>query len=365
MFFEIERDSFVEGLSKAVPITEKRSTLPILSHLLITATDPENVTITATDLEVGLQMSYNCVLKEPGSLTIPARKIYEIVRELAPGQVSVQSTESKRIKIVSGKSEFELAGMDASDYPAWISFDEIETFSMPAEKLLYMIDKTLFASSSDDSRFNLNGVLFEQEAENTRLVATDGHRLALITEDVKISLKTSVLVPKKGLLELRRLLENLKGDVSVGFEEKNMFVKTDRFMMTVRLIEGDYPDYGKVIPERGDKVIKAHRQNVLQALRRVAILTSDRNKGVNVEVSPGKMEFTATHPDLGTARDVVEVDYQGEEFALIINVGYLIESLNVVDTDTVSFEFHREGAPLVIRPEPVKGYFNLVMPMRK
>ncbi len=365
MFFEIERDLFVEGLSRAVPITEKRSTLPILSHLLITATDPEKLMITATDLEVGLQMSYNYVLKEPGSLTIPARKIYEIVRELAPGQVSVQDSESKRIKIVSGMSEFELAGMDASDYPVWISFDEIETFSMPAEKLLYMIDKTLFASSSDDSRFNLNGVLFEQDAENTRLVATDGHRLALITEDVKISLKSSVLVPKKGLLELRRLLESLKGDVSVGFEEKNMLVKTDRFMMTVRLIEGDYPDYAKVIPKASEKVIKASRPSVLQALRRVAILTSDRNKGVNVQVGAGKMEFTATHPDLGTARDVVDVDYQGEEFEIIINVAYLIESLNVVDTDTISFEFHQEGAPLVIRPEPAKGYFNLVMPMRK
>jgi DNA polymerase-3 subunit beta len=153
--------------------------------------------------------------------------------------------------------------------------------------------------------------------------------------------------------------------VSVGFEEKNMFVRTDRFMMTVRLIEGDYPDYRKVIPEAGEKMIKANRQKVLQALKRVAILTSDRNKGVNVQVNPGKMEFTATHPDLGTAKDVVEVEYQGDEFAMIINVGYLIESLNVVDTDTISFEFHREGAPLVIRPEPLKGYFNLVMPMRK
>ena len=120
-----------------------------------------------------------------------------------------------------------------------------------------------------------------------------------------------------------------------------------------------------MIPEAGEKQIKASRQKVLQALKRVAILTSDRNKGVNVQVNPGKMEFTATHPDLGTAKDVVEVEYQGEEFAMIINVGYLIESLGVVDTDTISFEFHREGAPLVIRPEPVKDYFNLVMPMRK
>ncbi|MGB6064301.1 MAG: DNA polymerase III subunit beta [Desulfomonilaceae bacterium] len=365
MFFEIERDSLLEGLSKTVPITEKRSTLPILSHLLVDASNTERLVITATDLEVGLQMSYTYISKEFGSLTVPARKIYEIVRELAPGQISIQGTESKRIKIVSGESVFELAGMDAEDYPVWTSFDEIEMVSIPAEKLLYMIDKTLFASSSDDSRFNLNGVLFEEDADKTRLVSTDGHRLALITEEVKVSLKSSVLVPKKGLLELRRVLENLKGDVSVGFDEKNMFLKTERLMMTVRLIEGDYPDYRKVIPEPGDKVIKANRQKVLQALRRVAILTSDRNKGVDVGVNPGKMEFTATHPDLGTAKDTVEVEYGGEEFTIIVNVGYLIEALSVVDTDTVSLEFHQEGAPLVIRPEPVKDYFNLVMPMRR
>ncbi|MBI4963542.1 MAG: DNA polymerase III subunit beta [Desulfomonile tiedjei] len=364
MLFEIERDALVEGLSKTVPITEKRSPLPILSQILMDSNNAELV-LTATDLEVGLQMRYNCDVKEAGSVTVPAKKIYEIVRELPSGPLSVHLIEGSRVKIVSGRSEFHLAGMDPSDYPAWPAFDDIETAPIQAATLTHMIDKTIFASSSDDSRFNLNGVLFEQAEDTTRLVATDGHRLAMINQKIAVPFTSKVLVPKKGLQELRRLLENLKDEISMGFEKKNLFVKTDQFMMTVRLIDGDYPDYRKVIPEAGDRVVKANRVNMTQSLRKVAVLTSERNRGINVQVNPGSLEVTATHPDLGTARDIIEVDYQGEGFEVIVNVTYLMESLAAVDTDIVSIEYHKEGAPIVIRPDPAKEYFNLVMPMRK
>lgn len=364
MLFEIERDIFVEGLSKTVPITEKRSPLPILSHILIYTSDSELV-LTATDLEVGLQMRYNCSVKEPGTITVPAKKFYEIVRELPSGPVSVQISDGSRVKIVSGQSEFQLAGMDAADYPAWPSFENVETAPIKADILLYMIDKTVFASSNDESRFNLNGVLFEQAEDTTRLVATDGHRLAMIDQKIDVPFTSKVLVPKKGLQELRRLLESLKDEIIMGFEKKNLFVKTDQFMMTVRLIDGDYPDYRKVIPGTSDRIVKAKRADLAQSLRKVAVLTSDRNRGINIQVNSGRMEVTATHPDLGTARDVIDVEYQGEEFLVIVNVAYLMESMAVIDTEKVSIEYHKEGAPIVIRPDPAKDYFNLVMPMRK
>jgi len=364
MFLEIEKDLLLEGLSKTVPIAEKRSTLPILSHILMEAVDSKLI-LTATDLEVGLQMIYTCDVKEPGSLAVPSKKIYEIVRELASGPVQIQVMDSSRLKITSGESVFELAGMEASDYPAWSSFEDVEVAVIPSEKLLYMVDKTLFASSSDDARFNLNGVPFEQNDQKTRLVATDGHRLALTDDELGLVLSAKQVVPKKGLMELKRLLENVKEQVQLGFEQKNVFVKTDRFMMTVRLIEGDYPDYQKVIPDGGDKIVRVNRLNFMHGLKRVAVLTSDRNKGISVQVMTGKMELTASHPDLGTARDVVEVEYTGDDFAVIVNVNYLIESLSVVDTEFITFEFHKDGAPIIIRPNPAKTYFNLVMPMRK
>ncbi|MFH1114906.1 MAG: DNA polymerase III subunit beta [Pseudomonadota bacterium] len=364
MLFLIDRDSFLDGLTKTVPITEKRTPLPILSHILINASESRLV-LTATDLEVGLRINCDATVQEPGMFAVPSKKMYEIVRELAPGQITVQSTKDRRIQIESGKSVFELAGMDASDYPAWTSGEEVETARVEASRLLYMIDKTMFASSNDDSRFNLNGILFERKDDKTKLVATDGHRLALIEGDLGVRLESSLIVPRKGLVELKRLLESLKEEVSVGFEKKNLIVSTDRLMMTVRLIDGDFPDYRKVIPEHGTTVIQAPHSQLLHTLRRVAILTSDRNKGVNVNVSPGKMELTATHPDLGTARDVIDVEYSGEEFFLIVNASYFIEAIGAIDTESVSIEFHEEGAPVILRPIPSKDYFNLVMPMRK
>ncbi|MDQ7781583.1 MAG: DNA polymerase III subunit beta [Desulfomonilaceae bacterium] len=365
MLFQIDRDSFLDGLTKTVPISEKRTPLPILSHILMNV-DESHLVLTATDLEVGLKITSEAAVQEPGMLAVPSKKLYEIVRELLPGQVTVKSTETQRILIESGESVFELAGMDATDYPAWTTGKEVETAQVQASRLLYMIDKTMFAASTDDSRFNLNGILFEKEGEeHIKLVATDGHRLALIHGELGIRPVSNVIVPRKGLAELKRLLESLKGEISLGFEEKNLFVSTDRLMMTVRLIDGDFPDYRKVIPEPSDTIVRVPHSQFTHTLRRVAILTSDRNKGVNIKVSSGKMELKTTHPDLGTARDVMDVEYSGEEFLVIVNAAYLIEAVGVIDTDSVSIEFREEGAPVILRPIPSKDYFNLVMPMRK
>jgi DNA polymerase-3 subunit beta len=365
MFFEIERDVFYEGLSKTVPIAEKKSPLPILSHILLNASNT-TITLSATDLEVGLKMTYISNVIEPGVLAVPSKKIYEMVRELPPGIMNIKSTQvGNRIKIFCGEISFELAGMDAADYPTWSSFEDIKKFSVNSKKIVNMIDKTIFAASTDDSRFNLNGVLIEDNVEITRFVATDGHRLALIDENLGLSLDSKVIVPKKGLIELRRILENVNGDIALGFEPKNLCVSTDRFMMSVRLVDGDYPDYRKVIPPLSDKIIKSNRIKLLQALRRTAVLTSDTNKGVNIEVSQDTMIVSATHPDLGSARDVIAVEYKGEDFKVIINVFYMMEALGVLESELITFEFDKEGAPMVIRSDPPKEYFNLIMPMRK
>jgi DNA polymerase III subunit beta len=365
MIFSIEKEIFLDGLSKAVPITERKSSLPILSHLLMEAAD-QHLIITATDLAVGLRMSCNYTMQELGVVAIPGKKLLEIVKELPTGKISFQLTENGRVQIASGNSVFDLAAMDASDYPAWSSFDEIKTAQIHADRLLYMVDKTLFASSNDESRFNLNAVLFEQDEEKIKLVATDGHRLAMIDEDLGMALPLKkVVVPKRSLLELKRMLENVKEEIALGFDPKNMIVSTDRFMMTVRLTEGDYPDYTKVIPPASEKKMKADRLRFIQTVRRVAILTSERNRGITLTVRPGEMELTAVHPDLGTAKDVIDVEYEGQEFSLIVNVSYLMESLTAVDSEMVMFEFHEEGEPIIVTPEPPKNYFNLVMPMRK
>lgn len=364
MFFEIARDSLLDSLSKTVPITEKRTSLPILSHILLEVMN-NTATLVATDLEVGIKVTNECQVRESGTLALPSKKMYEIVRELGSSIIEISTLDPFKLVIQAGQSVFQLSGMDAGDYPAWASPEEGSEVSISAEKLLYMIDKTMFAASSDDSRFNLNGILFERDENKTRFVATDGHRLALISEELGLPLERNVVVPRKGIAELRRVLEGVKEEIVFGIENKNLFVKTERFLMTVRLIEGEYPDYRKVIPAPGDNFVKINRQNLIKTIRRVAVFTSDRNKGVTVQVVPGKMEITAQHPDLGTARDVVDVQYEGAEFSVIVNASYLQEAVNAVDTEIMYLEFQKEGSPVILRPEGTDTYFNLVMPMRK
>ncbi len=364
MLLDIQRDQFLDGLSKTVPITEKRTPLPILSHILLESLEPK-LSITANDLEVGLKLSYECNVKEQGRAALPARKLLEIIREMPQGLLTIQSLDNNRVKILSLNSFFELSGMEPDDYPAWLNFEGVELIQLEPEKLLYMLEKTLFASSNDDSRFNLNGVLFEKNDSKTRFVATDGHRLALIEEDANIAPEPRVIAPKKGLTELKRLLEGLKEQVGVGFEQKNLLVKAEGLMMSIRLVDGDYPDYRKVLPKPADGIAKADRVSFIKSIRRVAVFTSDRNKGINLDISNGKIELSASHPDLGTARDVLDVDYDGPSVGVIINASYLQEALGVIDTESVFFEFHEEGAPVVLKPDTDKNYFNLVMPMRK
>ncbi len=364
MLLTIDRDVLFDGLTKTVPITEKRSTLPILSHVLMDGEEGRLV-ISSTDLEVGLQVKVDSEIEESGSLTLPGRKLFDIVRELPSAPVRMGVSDTGRASITCANSSFELAMMDPADYPAWSSEEQVETVSLTADKLLRLIDKTLFAASTDDSRFNLNGVLFEVSDNRTKVVSTDGHRLAMIEEEISLALESKAVVPRKGLLEIKRVFEGVKDDVSVGFEPKNMRVGAERFSMTVRLLDGDYPDYRKVVPEKGSRNMTVDRHALTHTLKRVAVLTTDRHKGIDMKIAPGTMHLSVTHPDLGTAHDSVEAEYDGDEFELIVNVSYMIEALNVIETDEVSLEFEREGSPLIIRPKPAKTYFNLVMPMRK
>jgi DNA polymerase-3 subunit beta len=365
MFFEIEKELLSEGMSKIVSITERRSPLPILTHALIEVKD-QVLSITGTDLEVGIRVIYNCLNGSDGLATIPARKFLEIVRELGAGPIRIELADRFRIKLTSGRSSFDLAGMDPSDFPAWSSTDDIETNEITCEKLVHMLEKTIFASSNDDSRFNLNGVLVEKNEKQTRFVATDGHRLALIDEEIDISIPTKVIVPKKGLMELKRLLESSKETVEIGFELKNLVIKSPKAMMTIRLIEGDYPDYLRVLPTDTSVTITAKKVDLLQCLKRMAILTSDRNKGVNICIKNNQMEFSVNHPDLGAANDVIEVDYKDEsEVILILNVFYMIDAISNLDSEDILIVYYKDGAPIKFLDRSDSNYFSIVMPMRK
>ncbi|MDD3474081.1 MAG: DNA polymerase III subunit beta, partial [Syntrophaceae bacterium] len=317
------------------------------------------------DLEVGLKISYDCNVVEPGKVTVPAKKFYEITRELRSGSIVVTSNERHRLNIVSGPSSFDLAGMDSADFPAWADYNDVETSEIESETLIRMLDKTLFAASNDDSRFNLNGVLFERDNQKTKLVSTDGHRLALIESDIDVPIEARFIAPKRGLVELKRFLENMKQKAQFGFEKKNLIVRTERSMMTVRLIDGDYPDYNKVIPQSTGLKAFIDRNTLIQSLKRVGILTSDRNRGISLTLGANELAMSVNNPDLGSAEDSIPVEFEGNEVQIVINVQYLLDALAVISSDRISLEYHKEGAPIIIKPYPEQDYFNIVMPMRK
>jgi DNA polymerase-3 subunit beta len=364
MIFTIARNSLFDILATTTPIAEKKSTLPVLSNILLEVADG-HITASATDLQVGLKITKECTIKEEGKLAVQPRRFLDFVRELPAEDVDAVLTESSRLRITCGKSIIELAGIDAGEFPSWANVEGIETYEVKSKLLLDMLEKTVFASSNDESRFNLNGTLIEQNDDKIRMVATDGHRLAMCEAEPGLKLTSSVLVPKKSLNELRRILENAPETVSIGFEEKNMMIASQEIFMSLRLLDGEYPDYNRVLPPRGETPITLNRGRLLQTARRVAVLTSERNKGITLAVSPGRIDFTASHPELGSVEDVMDIDYDGPQFEAIVNVSYLIDALSALDSEEITIEYTKEGNPIVIRPKPEDSYFNMVMPMRK
>jgi DNA polymerase-3 subunit beta len=364
MQFKIDQTVLADGFAKTVPIAEKRSPLPILSHVLFNAWE-DKLNLTATDLNVGLQLNYDCEVTAAGEMALPGKKTFEIVRELAPGPVSIEKISEARIRIEAGESVFEIAGMDSSDFPAWSDFEQLETVKVSREKLIKMIDGSVYAASNDESRFNLNGVLFEAIGEKIRMLGTDGHRLALCDEDLSLNIQDKKIVPKKGIQELKRILEGLKEDeIEIGFEPKNLVINTARFRMTIRLIKGDYPDYQKVVPQGSEKIATVNRSDMLQSLRRVGVLASERGRGVTLDFENNSAKFKSSHPDLGEARDTMAVQYDGASYSGIFNVYYLIDALSVLETETIKLELYEENGPIIAYPVPEGNSFHLVMPMK-
>lgn len=364
MLLQIERDILFESLARVVPIADKRTTLPILSHILVEI-DGERLVLRATDLEIGLKMFITLPSEESGRFSLPARKLYEIIKELPSGTVELEYLEAYRVRIQSGMSIFHLSGMDPLDYPAFGEQQNIEFASIDAENFSWMIEKTLYAASTDDIRFNLNGILFEQKADLMCLVGTDGHRLAYAEKELGITIPRSLLVPKKGLNELKRVLDSTKGVVDLGFDEKNMHVKTDSFSMTIRLIDGDYPDYRRVIPTEPRGRLSINWKTLMQGLRRASIFTTDRIRGISVIVSEEGMVLKAEHAELGRFEEKIDAEYEGEPFDAIFNVYYFIEALNAIETQGVTIDYYRETGPIILRPQPEANYFNLIMPMKR
>lgn len=375
MELKIATPELARALGRSQGIVEKKSTMPILSHVLLEAKKGQLV-VSATDLDLAVSSEHEQgveILKE-GSLAVSARHLYEIVRALPEQQVTLKKAHNNYLELKSGPSEFRIVGLPAEDFPALPRFEKVPFADVDAAALLDMIERTFFAVSNDETRYNLNGVFFEPSAEALRLVATDGHRLSLVEKPLgaTFGLKKGVILPKKGLQELRKLLSEAaesaeeKPETKLGFVENSAIVRRPGVILSMRLIEGLFPDYRQVIPKAGEKVLRLGRERLQETLRRVSLLSTDKAHAVKLELSKGTLRVLSQNPDLGEAKEEVPVEYGGDVLKIGFNARYILEVLGVMKSKDVAFELADDLSPGVLRggEEADQGFTAVVMPMR-
>lgn len=367
MEFKAKRGDFLATLYWAQGIVERRNTMPILANVLIESSKG-SVRLTATDLEVGVRGRFEGEVAQEGAITANAKKLYEIVREAPEETLRLKRLENDWVEIKSGKSVFKIVGMEAREFPQFPNFEKEMLSAVPAKLMREMIERTIFSVSTDETRYSLNGVFIEEaESGKVRMVATDGHRLALIERQIgALGLEKGAILPRKGLTEVRKLLEGSEdGLVSIGFKENMGLVVREDVELFMRLIEGDFPDYNKVVPKDNPEVVKIDKDDLLHALRRVSIISSERYKGIKMELKEGRLAISANNPDLGEAVEEIEVDYQGKPLTVGFNARYLLDVLGVLEAGgEVEVSFKDALSPSLLRKGGDEGYLYVIMPMR-
>jgi DNA polymerase-3 subunit beta len=376
MEFRIERKNFLKGLAMVQTIVERRSTIPILSNILV-QTDQNGITLTATDLETATRATFPASVDAEGQVSVPARKLFEIVRELSEAEIRVTKKENNWVTLTCEKSAFNLVGINPEEFPPLPQFKEEDLHPFPTKDLREMIDRTAFAASTEESRYNLNGVFLKRiEIDGQpalRMVATDGHRLSLV-DRIGLefsSLEQGVIIPRKGLLEIKRLIgdggqkeEEGEGLVHLSLSENNLVAKKDGMIVLTRLIEGEFPDYESVIPKDNDKTISLLRDQFTACLKRISTMASEKGEGLVFQIQKGSMAVSSSSQDFGDAKEDIEVDYGGEDLSVGFNGRYLLDALGIMETDQVLFELKDNATAGILRPVGQEGHLCLVMPMK-
>jgi DNA polymerase-3 subunit beta len=366
MNLTITKDQIIAGLQAVQNVVSTRTTLPILSNVLLRA-EEGHLEFTATDLDVTVACKVEAKVTKPGSTTLPVKKLFGIVRELN-GEIEIEADDKNIASIRSGSSFFKIHGLAAEEFPPLPNFKDDKKVALPQENIRAMIKKTSFAVSTDESRYVLNGIFISLKDGKMTLVATDGRRLALVDEEVELGEKSTgeFIVPAKAVNELNRLLQTT-GDVELKFGENqaSFALKDDKgfsVLLITKLIEGNYPNYRQVIPGEAKERISLVREEFLQALRRAEIMTSEKANSVRLTFGKNILTITANSPEVGEARETIAINYKGKELAIAFNPRYLIDPLTSLAEDEVFFELIDELSPGVLK---INGPFlYVVMPMR-
>jgi DNA polymerase-3 subunit beta len=364
MKFSAARETILKPLQTVVGVVERRQTMPILSNVLL-STKGSKLSITATDLEVEMVAEGEVKADGSGEITVPGRKLHDIFRALPEGTNVELSLSGDRLTVKGGRSRFTLSTLRAADFPTVEEIGAKQTLRLNRADLRRLVEKTHFSMAQQDVRYYLNGLLLETEKKRLRAVATDGHRLALSEVDLATAATRDeqLIVPRKGVLELSRLLEG-DGEVQLALGANHIRVQLDGIRLTSKLIDGRFPEYSRVVPAQPKNVIKADRNLFRQALQRTAILSNEKYRGVRLELSENSVVLQANNPEQEEAVETLEVEYGGDAMEIGFNVNYLLDALAAVDGEQVEFGVTDANSSCLIREPGTEGTKFVVMPMR-
>ena len=362
----VRKNELLRELQLFQGIVERKNTIPILANVLLEARGDE-VRMLATDLEVALRSRCQASVAKSGALTLPAKKLYEIIRALPETDVRIEE-DKNGVKVAADRFDSRMQTLPREDFPTLPEVSGQARAALPRAALREMVSKTQFAITGEDTRYFLNGAKFVLRPDSLTLVATDGHRLALVEvkHDVGVTAEIGVILPKKTLLELGKLLLEGEGDLLFESGENHLFFEVGGRVLISRMIDGQFPAYERVIPKANDKLIEFDRERLTSAVRRVALLSNERSRAVKFEVDTGKVEVTSSSSEFGEAREQLPVEYDGPALAISFNAQYVLDFLNVVETDVVSLSLKDEVSQAVMKPVGAEGYdyTYVIMPMR-
>ena len=367
MEVRISRDILLNGVHKVQGIVEPKGAMPILSHLLLSA-DKDSICIRATDLEIGTLGHYAANVSAAGAVTLNARKLFDIIRELPDEEIYLKKEENNWLTLKCGKSKFRLPGLPPEDFPPLPEYSEKPLLEFDSKILKEMIRKTFFSVSPDETRQALNGLLLEVEGDSASLVGTDGHRLAMITRPVKSNADKkevlSFLLPKKALSELLKLMEDEDATFGFSSHDNHLAFICGKQVIVSRKIDGKFPNYRQVIPSDNQLKAKGERNGLTHALKRVALLADEKSKMVRFEIQKGNLSLISDNTELGAAQEEMPIEYEGEEVSIGLNAKYVLDILNVIEGDSVTLNLKDQNHSCLFTVADDDQYKSIVMPMR-
>ncbi len=370
MEIQIDREELYKSVSRVQSIIERKSNMPILSTILLAASDSK-VSVSATDLELGFQQTVPAEVIQEGSVTISGRKLFEILKESKTAKFNIKEREDNWIFLSDGVVKFNLACLPADEYPAITEPEDVSMVEANGAIFSEMINKTIYSVTREDAGFKLSGVFIKkEELENQlflRMVATDGHRLSMIEKPIpgleSLEIGEGIMIPKKGMVELNKMASE-GGQLKIGFKDKNCVAKRDDVILLIRLLDSKFPDYNAVIPEKATYIVNVDRITLMDAMRKMMILSNERYRAVKLVLEEDTMDLASTNPDLGDAQEKIKIEYKGERLEAGFNPQYFIDTLQSMQSENIQMGFIDSSKPCLLTGDDDAGFLGLLMPMR-